>query len=126
MKLDAYCHFFHGVPFADLPSLYRMATVFAYPSRIEGFGIPLLEAITSGVPAIGCTGSCLEEAGGKDSIYVGPDDANRLGESIARLLADNSMRQSMREKGRDYALKNFSDSKLSRDLMDVYAKAMEK
>lgn len=126
LKLDAYCHFFHGVPFADLPSLYRMATVFAYPSRIEGFGIPLLEAITSGVPAIGCTGSCLEEAGGKDSIYVGLDDANKLGESIARLLADNSMRQSMIEKGRDYALKNFSDSKLSRDLMDVYAKAMEK
>ena len=123
--LDAYCHFFHSVPFADLPSFYRMAAVFVYPSRIEGFGIPLLEAITSGVPAIGCIGSCLEEAGGEGSIYVSPDDANKLGESIARLLADNAMRQSMIEKGRDYALKSFSDSKLSRDLMDVYAKAME-
>lgn len=123
--LDAYCHFFHSVPFADLPSFYRMAAVFVYPSRIEGFGIPLLEAITSGVPAIGCIGSCLEEAGGEGSIYVSPDDANKLGESIARLLADNSMCQSMIEKGRDYALKSFSDSKLSRDLMDVYAKAME-
>ncbi len=126
LGLGAYCHFFHTVPFADLPSLYRMASVFVYPSRIEGFGIPLLEAITSGVPAIGCTGSCLEEAGGEDSIYVDPDDASGLGESIARLMADKAMRQSMIEKGRDYAHKGFSDEKLSRDLMDVYAKAMER
>lgn len=124
LGLGAYCHFFHAVPFADLPSLYRMATVFVYPSRIEGFGIPLLEAITSGVPAIGCTGSCLEEAGGKDSLYVSPDDAKGLGEYIARLLTDRAMRQSMIEKGRDYALKNFSDEKLSRDLMNVYGKAV--
>lgn len=122
--LGDWCHFFHGVPFADLPSFYRMAAVFVYPSRIEGFGIPLLEAITSGVPAIGCTGSCLEEAGGEDSIYVAPDDAQGLGESIVRLLSDGSMRSSMVERGRAYA-QNFTDSKLSRRLMDVYDRVME-
>ena len=40
-------HFFHDVPYADLPSFYRLATAFVYPSRIEGFGIPMLEAITA-------------------------------------------------------------------------------
>ncbi len=123
--IEGYCHFFHDVPYADLPSIYRMATVFVYPSRIEGFGVPMLEAITSGVPAIGCTGSCLEEAGGPGCIYVSPDDAHALGESVARLLRDGAMRRDMIEKGRGYAL-NFTDEKLSRDLMNVYGKAMGK
>ncbi|MBQ7495821.1 MAG: glycosyltransferase family 4 protein, partial [Bacteroidaceae bacterium] len=60
--LDGRFRMMSGVPFADLPALYQMAEVFVYPSRFEGFGIPLLEALCSGTPAIGCTGSCLEEA----------------------------------------------------------------
>ena len=50
-------HIRHGVNYDDLPVFYKLATAFVYPSRIEGFGIPMLEAITSGLPAIGCTGS---------------------------------------------------------------------
>ena len=57
-------HFLHGVPDADLQALYRMADVFVYPSRYEGFGIPVIEAIHSGLPVVAATGSCLEEAGG--------------------------------------------------------------
>lgn len=122
--LQPYCHFFHNIPYADLPSFYRLASAFVYPSRIEGFGIPMLEAITSGVPAIGCSGSCLEEAGGQGSLYVDPDDASALGDAVARVLTDNNLRSYMVEKGREYAL-NFSDEKLSRDLMNVYQKAMQ-
>ncbi|MCF0209690.1 MAG: glycosyltransferase family 4 protein, partial [Bacteroidaceae bacterium] len=59
--------FVHQSDFHDLPAIYQQADIFVYPSRIEGFGIPLLEALCSGVPAIGCTGSCLEEAGGTSS-----------------------------------------------------------
>lgn len=117
--IDHLFHFYYQVPYADLPSFYKWASTFAYPSRIEGFGIPLLEAISSGVPAIGCTGSCLEEAGGPNSIYVNPDDAKGMADAILRTCTDEPLRQHMISEGKKYAL-NFSDEKLSHDLMKVY------
>ena len=122
--IDYLFHFFHQVPYADLPSFYKWASTFAYPSRIEGFGIPLLEAISSGVPAIGCTGSCLEEAGGPNSIYVNPDDAKGMADAILRTCTDEPLRQHMISEGKKYAL-NFSDEKLSHDLMKVYENLSE-
>lgn len=122
--IDHLFHFYHQVPYADLPSFYKWASTFAYPSRIEGFGIPLLEAISSGVPAIGCTGSCLEEAGGPYSIYVNPDDAKGMADAILRTCTDEPLRQHMISEGKKYAL-NFSDEKLSHDLMKVYENLSE-
>ena len=122
--IDHLFHFSHQVPYADLPSFYKWASTFAYPSRIEGFGIPLLEAISSGVPAIGCTGSCLEEAGGPNSIYVNSDDAKGMADAILRTCTDENLRQHMISEGKKYALK-FSDEKLSHDLMKVYENLSE-
>lgn len=122
--IDHLFHFYHQVPYADLPSFYKWASTFAYPSRIEGFGIPLLEAISSGIPAIGCTGSCLEEAGGPNSIYVNPDDAKGMADAILRTCTDENLRQHMISEGKKYAL-NFSDEKLSHDLMKVYENLSE-
>lgn len=122
--IDHLFHFYHQVSYADLPSFYKWASTFAYPSRIEGFGIPLLEAISSGVPAIGCTGSCLEEAGGPNSIYVNPDDAKGMADAILRTCTDETLRQHMISEGKKYAL-NFSDEKLSNDLMKVYENLSE-
>lgn len=116
-------HFYHKVPYEDLPSFYKLARTFAYPSRIEGFGIPLLEAITSGVPAIGCTGSCLEEAGGPDSLYVAPDNTAGMADAIIRTCTDEKLRLQMIAKGKEYA-RNFTDEKLSQDLMEVYRKVV--
>lgn len=115
-------HFYHQVPYEDLPSFYKLAHAFVYPSRIEGFGIPLLEAITSGVPAIGCTGSCLEEAGGPDSLYVAPDHPESMAETILRVCTDIQLRQNMITKGKEYA-QRFTDEKLCRDIWNVYTKA---
>lgn len=122
--IDHLFHFYYQVPYADLPAFYKWASTFAYPSRIEGFGIPLLEAISSGVPAIGCTGSCLEEAGGPNSIYVNPDDAKGMADAILRTCTDEPLRQHMISEGKKYAL-NFSDEKLSHDLMKVYESLSE-
>ena len=47
----------HNVPNADLPSIYQMAEACVYPSRYEGFGIPVIEAIQSGLPVVACKGS---------------------------------------------------------------------
>jgi len=115
--------FLHEVSFDELPALYQMATLFVYPSRYEGFGIPVLEAINSGVPAIAAKGSCLEEAGGPDSIYVDPDDEYELAKQINRVWNSPALRQNMIAKGFDYA-HNFDDEKLAGQLMQLYINTM--
>ena len=98
--LAARVHFLHNVPNEDLPAIYQQAEVFAYPSRYEGFGIPIIEAIQSGLPVVACTGSCLEEAGGPHNLYVAPNDHKGMAKAInARLKGqagrDEAISQSM-------------------------------
>ncbi len=116
-------HMLHGVADSDLPAIYQQAAVFVYPSRYEGFGIPLLEAISSGVPAIACTGSCLEEAGGRLSLYVDPDDAQALANSLTQVLAYPDMRRHMIAAGHAYAAR-FEPCHLAMQLMDIYRKTL--
>ena len=116
--------FFHKVPFADLPSFYRLADAFVYPSRIEGFGIPMLEAISSGLPAIGCTGSCLEEAGGPHCIYVDPDDAQAMSAALCRVVSDKELRETMIREGYKYA-RNFTDEVLAGKVHETYSSILQ-
>ena len=109
-----------GVPFSDLPALYQLATLFVYPSYFEGFGIPLLEALCSGTPVIGCTGSCLEEAGGPSSLYVSPDDSAALADAIQRILTDEDLRTKMIADGHCYA-QRFDAEKLTMQMLHLYA-----
>ena len=111
--------FIHKSDFHDLPAVYQQADIFVYPSRIEGFGIPLLEALCSGVPVIGCTGSCLEEAGGPHSAYVNPDDDKALAQEITSILNDVQRRDMMITKGLEYA-KNFEEETLCQKLWQIY------
>ena len=112
--------FLHGVGYIHLPVLYHLATAFVYPSRIEGFGIPLLEAITASLPAIGCTGSCLEEAGGEGCLYVHPDDAKGMADAIRQVMYDETLRAKMIVRGQQHA-RQFDEEVLCRELMRVYA-----
>ena len=109
-----------GVAFEDMPAFYQMAEAFVYPSRYEGFGIPMLEALCSGIPAIGCTGSCLEEAGGPSSLYVDPDDAQGLADALTRVLTDEALRERMIADGHAYA-DRFKTETLTLPLQQLYA-----
>lgn len=113
-------HILTNVGFRELPVVYQMADVFVYPSRYEGFGIPMLEALCSGVPAVGATGSCLEEAGGDGALYIDPDDVGQLVETIRLIESDAGTRERMISKGFDHAGK-FTDESLADDLMAVYS-----
>lgn len=108
-----------NVPMADLPTLYQAASLFVYPSLFEGFGIPLLEALHSGLPVIAATGSCLEESGGEGSCYVSPYDAEELASAINKILSDRALQVSMQAKSAQHLLK-FSDGEIARNLMQVY------
>ncbi|KHJ38478.1 N-acetylgalactosamine-N,N'-diacetylbacillosaminyl-diphospho-undecaprenol 4-alpha-N-acetylgalactosaminyltransferase [Pedobacter glucosidilyticus] len=116
--------FLENVPFQDLPLIYQGAKIFIYPSRFEGFGIPIVEALNSKVPVIAATGSCLEEAGGPNSIYIHPDDAIALAKAIERVLEDKDLQASMITKGLAYA-ENFNDERIAKNLNSVYQKTIE-
>lgn len=110
----------NDVPTTDLPPLYRLSTLFVYPSLYEGFGIPLLEALVSGIPVISSRGSCLQEAGGPGSIYVDPLDASELGAAMNQLLSDTLKREQMVQNGYLHA-KQFSDKAIADKVMAIYS-----
>lgn len=112
--------FLKNIPFADLPGIYQMASVFVYPSFYEGFGIPIIEALYSGIPVVAATGSCLEEAGGPNSLYVSPDDANGLAKAINQILENPQLQKEMKAKGLEFVQK-FNSPLVTQQLMDCYA-----
>lgn len=114
----------HDVPFAFLPGIYRGAEVFVYPSRFEGFGIPIVEALASGVPVVAATGSCLEEAGGPSSLYTDPDDAEMMASMLDSILSDSSLREKMIADGRTY-IERFSPEAVAQSLICVYDKVLQ-
>lgn len=118
-KLTGRTHFLHDVDYLDLPAIYQQADLFIYPSRFEGFGIPVVEALHSGVPVIAAKGSCLEEAGGPESIYVDPDDEMELAEQIESILQNEEKRIFMVNAGREY-LNKFNSIRISEQLIQLY------
>ncbi|NTD99794.1 glycosyltransferase family 4 protein [Agrobacterium tumefaciens] len=116
--------FLKNIPFADLPGIYQMAKLFVYPSFYEGFGIPIIEALYSQVPIIAATGSCLEEAGGPNSVYVSPTDVNGLSEQINRVLANLQYQKEMKEKGLEFVQK-FNSPQVTKQLMDCYSNLLD-
>jgi glycosyltransferase involved in cell wall biosynthesis len=77
--------FLHKAAFSDFPAIYQGAQLFVYPSLFEGFGIPLVEALESGIPVITSKGSCFTEAAGPDSVYVDPGDTEEMALQMSRL-----------------------------------------
>jgi glycosyltransferase involved in cell wall biosynthesis len=104
--------------------IYRAAKVFVYPSLFEGFGIPIVEAIASGVPVITSTGSCFSEAGGPDCLYVDPVNPEQLGYAIRSVLSDPDQSRLMTERSRQY-IRRFEPDVVATELMRVYRELVQ-
>ena len=113
----------HGVPDTDLPALYAGAEAFVYPSVYEGFGIPIIEAISCGLPVVACTGSCLEEAGGPDSFYVAPDDFLGMANAIRRSLKGADGREERIKRSMDY-IQRFNGNDVAGQVYELYKKLL--
>lgn len=119
LKLDSQVIFLHGIPFGDLPAIYAMASVFIYPSRYEGFGIPILEALCTGTPVLTSSGSCFRETGGDAALYVDYGKAEEMAATMTRILTDTALRHDMITKGFAHA-SLFTDDRVAASLMAVY------
>ena len=87
------------VPDDDLGALYDLATVFVYPSLLEGFGMPVLEAMAQGTAVVTSRATSTEEVAGGAAVVVDPADAHELADAIAALLGDDDRRNAVAAAG---------------------------
>jgi glycosyltransferase involved in cell wall biosynthesis len=109
---------------ADMPAFYRTLDVLALPSRIEGFGLVIIEAAAAGVPAVrSATGGHTESTREGETGFVVPvEDVDALTDRLARLLADEDLRQRMGQAAREYVLARFGIQRFVDDLTQALLK----
>lgn len=113
----------HDINNDELMGLYKLASLFVYPSKYEGFGIPIIEAVSASVPVIAATGSSMEEAGGPHCLYTDPNDHEMLSDMINSVLSDSQKRNEMIKQSLSY-VRRFSPKHISDKLNEVYSKVM--
>ena len=112
-------HFIGYVEEDDLPIVYSLATVFAYPSLYEGFGLPVLEAMQCGVPVLTSNVSSLPEVAGDAAILVTPTEVEDIAHGLRRLLDHSNLRAELRTRGYQRA-REFSWERCARETLAVY------
>ena len=104
---------------ADMPGVYRLASLFVFPSLFEGFGAPVLEALFSGVPVIASKGGAIEEAAGEGAIIVDPRSVEEMADAMLKVLSSKTVQQQMREAGYKHA-QTMTDKVFAEKTMQVY------
>ncbi|MEN8204288.1 MAG: glycosyltransferase family 1 protein [Bacteroidota bacterium] len=112
-------HFLDQVQTTDLPSIYQGSRGFIYPSSYEGFGIPILEALNSGIPVITSRGGCLEETAGRGGVLINPSNRDEMIHSISLVLEDSAVRDRLIREGGAHALK-FREEQTIPALYNIY------
>jgi glycosyltransferase involved in cell wall biosynthesis len=108
----------------ELATIYQLSTALVYPSCFEGFGIPVLEAMWSGVPVITSSVSCLPETGGEAALYVDPSSPESIAAAMKRIQDNEDLRREMILLGHRQA-ENFTLEKCTDEIMRVYKKMMK-
>ena len=107
----------------DLPAIFQQATALIYPSLYEGFGLPVLEALWSGLPVICSDSSSLPEVGGDAALYFSPLDHVTLARHMTDIWVDRKKADEMRIKGYDQA-RFFAPEQYATRMMQVYQKLL--
>jgi len=123
LKISEYIRWLGYVDEEDKPSLYRMASVFVFPSRAEGFGLMLLEAMQSGTPVVANNIPVFDEIAGDAAYLVEDGDARAMGGAILALLLQDPLRETQITRGLGQATR-FSWRKTARETLAVYETVM--
>ncbi len=115
------------VPWLDLEELellYASADVLLYVSLYEGFGLPILDSFSVGVPVITSNVSSMPEVGGAGALYVDPTDIEDIKKTLKNVLEDRALREDMIKKGFEQ-MKKFSREKAAKETAGVYRRLIE-
>jgi glycosyltransferase involved in cell wall biosynthesis len=123
LGLEAEVRFLGWVPEEDKPALYRGAACFVFPSRYEGFGLPVLEALACGTPVVTSDCSSLPEVIGGAGYSVSPDDIRGLAGAILSILVDDELAADLAGRGPAQAAR-FSWRQTAKRTLSVYAQAV--
>jgi glycosyltransferase involved in cell wall biosynthesis len=123
LGVSAHTRFLDWVPSEDLEALYRAATAFVFPSLYEGFGLPVLEAMTRGVPVACSNRGALAEVADDAALLFDPEEPRSIADAIERLLADASERERLGDAGRTNAAR-FSWSATAAKTISTYEAAL--
>ncbi|HKV94766.1 MAG TPA: glycosyltransferase family 1 protein [Candidatus Angelobacter sp.] len=107
------------VSFNDLPLFYNAAESFVFPSLFEGFGLPVMEGMASGVPTITSFGSALAEVAGDGAMLIDPQNTASIATAIERLLSDPAMQRDLVARGLQRSAA-FPPGQLVQKTLDVY------
>jgi glycosyltransferase involved in cell wall biosynthesis len=106
------------VPDNELPSFYQNASLYAFPSLREGFGLPALEAFANGVPLIAANASSLPEVVGDAALLFNPEQPEEIEDAILRVVSDMQLRKDLVERGHKQ-LGNYSWEKTARQILTI-------
>ncbi len=116
---DAGVRILSSVPDEDLPAFYNLAELFAFPSLVEGFGIPVLESMACGTPVVTSRRGALPEVGRDAVAWVEPEDEDSIASTLEAVLTDTDQAAGLRQKGLERA-KQFSWEETARRTLEVY------
>jgi glycosyltransferase involved in cell wall biosynthesis len=108
---------------ADLPAIYSGASVLAFPSLYEGFGLPALEALACGTPVVTSRNSAMQEIAADAAVYVDAEDADSIAQGLANVLDRPELRERLRAEGLQRAAR-FTWPSVAERTADSYARVM--
>ena len=123
-NVHTYIHLMGPLVFSDLTLLYECASLFLFPSLVEGFGFPILEAMACGLPVLCSNISTLTEVGGNAVLYFDPHNEADLQKKLNQVLTNSVLYRKLSRYGKDH-LKAFSWEKHVTELLKVYYKAQK-
>jgi glycosyltransferase involved in cell wall biosynthesis len=107
----------------DLWRLYRNAEIFVFPSRYEGFGLPVIEAMRVGAPVVSTSAASLPEVGGNAAVYVEPDNSDAMAAAILAVLANPAQQRAMRAASLAHAAQFTRWEETARQTLAVFDRA---
>jgi len=123
LRLTADTVFIGWLPAADLEGLYALAAAFVFPSLYEGFGLPVLEAMSRGVPVACSDRSSVPEVAGDAALLFDPTDPRAIAGAVERLLADERLAAGLRARGLEH-VKRFTWERTARETLAAYNRAL--
>lgn len=120
-RIEGKVIFLNNLTLEELSVVYQNATLLAYVSLFEGFGLPVIEAMASGCPVLTSSVSCLTETAGDAAILCDPYDIKDISNKISRILHSNALRNELIKKGNARAF-HFHPGNYSEKLFTFYEK----